>query len=558
MNFLEHIFEQSDRSASRVVLQEPRESGLFTCSGAELRAQVETARAFLRQAKVAKGDRCALLAPNSIRWIALDLAMMAEGVIVVPLYARQAANELVGMMRDAGVTLICAGDQALADAVKSAWPEAPRTVLFGDIFANAESRQEKSTPISRAENDPVTIIYTSGTSGEPKGVVLTVANLNHMLSCTAARLDLLMAGHAGTERVFHYLPLCFAGSWISMLSFLSRNSLVTLSVDLNKLQAEIKVADAHYFLNVPTLLERVRRGIEENLAKRGGFLGKQFAKAEATWFAQNALPGENSATPVANAPRSGFSLILGKLIIFPTVRKSIGKNLKALICGSAPLSRETQLFFAMLGIPVLQVYGLTETTAICTMDDPRAVEPGRVGPAIPGIEMKLGENDEIIVRGPNVFQGYWNRPEQTAATIRDGWFHSGDQGEVNAAGNWRIVGRIKNLIILNSGHNIAPEPIEEKLVALLPGAQQAVLVGNGKGYMVAIVTGALDRERVAAAIESLNAQLPHYKQIRAFYMEPNALTNESGLLTANGKLKRDAIAARFNSEIAAMYAVKSA
>ncbi len=121
--------------------------------------------------------------------------------------------------------------------------------------------------------------------------------------------------------------------------------------------------------------------------------------------------------------------------MFPTIRKKmIGANLKALICGSAPLSVETQLYFMMLGIPVLQVYGLTETTAICTMDDPRQVEPGRVGPAIRGIEMKLGENEEIIVRGPNIFPGYWNRPQETAKTLRDGWFHTGDQGEVDAAG----------------------------------------------------------------------------------------------------------------------------
>ena len=115
----------------------------------------------------------------------------------------------------------------------------------------------------------------------------------------------------------------------------------------------------------------------------------------------------------------------------------------------------------MLGIRVLQVYGLTETTAICTMDDPNRVELGRVGPAIPGMEMKLGENDEILVRGPNIFSGYWNRPEQTAEALRDGWFHTGDQGEVNAAGNWRIAGRIKNLIVLGSGHKISPEPIED-------------------------------------------------------------------------------------------------
>src|SRR5256886_4258315 len=126
----------------------------------------------------------------------------------------------------------------------------------------------------------------------------------------------------------------------------------------------------------------------------------------------------------------------------------IGSNLKALICGSAPLNVETQLYFMMLGIPVLQCYGLTETTAICTMDDPRHVEPGRVGPAISGIEMKLGENDEIVVRGPNIFSGYWNRPQETAKALRDGWFHTGDQGEANAAGERADWGGVSELIIL--------------------------------------------------------------------------------------------------------------
>ncbi len=193
-----------------------------------------------------------------------------------------------------------------------------------------------------------------------------------------------------------------------------------------------------------------------------------------------------------------FWLVLAKGAIFPTIRhKMIGANLKALICGSAPLSLETQLYFRMLGIPVLQGYGLTETTALCTLDDPRDVEPGRVGPAIPGVEMKLGENEEILVRGPNIFPGYWNRPEETAKALRDGWFHTGDQGEVDAKGNWKIAGRIKNLIILGSGHNVAPEPIEEKILENLPGAQQVVVVGNGRGYLSALVTGQVAAEQGA-------------------------------------------------------------
>jgi len=212
----------------------------------------------------------------------------------------------------------------------------------------------------------------------------------------------------------------------------------------------------------------------------------------------------------------------------------------------------------MLGIRVLQVYGLTETTAICTMDDPNRVEVGRVGPAIPGMEMRLGENDEIVVRGPNVFSGYWNRPEQTAEALREGWFHTGDQGEVNAAGNWRIAGRIKNLIILGSGHKISPEPIESAIAKHLPEAQQVVVVGNGRGYLTAIVTGNVSSDKVQSALDVVNPELPHYKQVRAFVLHQEAFSIESGMLTVNGKLKRDVIAAKLKDEIEELYGVRQA
>jgi len=212
----------------------------------------------------------------------------------------------------------------------------------------------------------------------------------------------------------------------------------------------------------------------------------------------------------------------------------------------------------MLGIPVLQSYGLTETTAICTLDDPFHYEAGRVGPAIAGIEMKLGENEEIVVRGPNIFPGYWNRPQETAKALRDGWFHTGDQGEVDATGNWRIVGRIKNLIVLGSGHNIAPEPIEEKMLEKLPAGSQVVLVGNGKGYLSAIITGNVTSEQAQVAMDAVNPQLPHYKQIRAFHVRNEPFTIENGLLTANGKLRRDLVAQTLREEIENMYRVKVA
>jgi long-chain acyl-CoA synthetase len=245
--------------------------------------------------------------------------------------------------------------------------------------------------------------------------------------------------------------------------------------------------------------------------------------------------------------------------VFPAIRKKmIGKNLKALICGSAPLTPETQLYFMMLGIRVLQVYGLTETTAICTMDDPHRVEVGRAGPAIPGMEIKLGENEEILVRGPNIFREYWNRPEQTAVALRDGWFHTGDQGEISAAGNWRIAGRIKNLIVLGSGHKISPEPIETKIANLLPEAQQIVVVGNGKGYLSAVITGDVTSEKAQAALDAVNPELPHYKQVRAFCVTPEAFSIENGMLTVNDKLKRDVISSHMHDRIENIYRVTQA
>src|SRR5262249_37985980 len=186
------------------------------------------------------------------------------------------------------------------------------------------------------------------------------------------------------------------------------------------------------------------------------------------------------------------------------------------------------------------------------------IDPGGVGLSIPGIEMKLGDNDEILVTGPNIFAGYWNRPDATAQSVRDGWFHTGDQGEVSVRGNWRIVGRIKNLIILNSGHNIAPEPIEDRIQQRLPAAQHVVLVGNGRGYLCALISGPVDRPAAKAALEAVTADLRHYRKIGNFALLNEPLTPENGLLTANGKLRRDAISVQFASEIAALYQQRAA
>jgi long-chain acyl-CoA synthetase len=548
-SFLETIFAQLERSADRVVLREIHGQQFVSSTGRELLDQVRQIRAYLRGSGLRPGDRCALLAPNSIRWTVFDLALMAEGLIVVPLYARQSPAELAAMMRDSEPKLLFMSDAALGEVAMQAWAgdsaTMPRRILFDEVMQLPSSQSIPDSPTPRQNSDIVTIIYTSGTSGEPKGVCLTTGNLTHMLSCTTERLNQLMGQTREPDRVFHYAPFNFAASWILLLSCLTRESVLTLSTDLAKLPDEIRLSAPHYFLNVPTLLERVRRGVEDALSKRAAPIRSLYAKARSA--AQRKNPGHASQI-------DALWFALGRKLIFSKIKERFGPHLRALICGSAPLAPETQQFFLMLGIPVLQAYGLTETTAICTLDDPRVpVEPGYVGQAIPGIEMRIAVNEEIIVRGPHIFAGYWNRPEETARAIRDGWFHTGDQGQVNSRGNWRIIGRIKNLIILNSGHNIPPEPIEDKIAQHLPAAQQVVVVGNGRGYLCALIAGPVEPQAAQSALDTVNPSLPHYRQVRNFAIVRESFTPENGLLTANGKLRRDAINAHFASEINSMY-----
>jgi len=532
------------------VVSEIRDGAAQPVAASKLLSMVQQARQFLRARGLKKGDRCALLASNSERWIALDLALMAEGVVVVPLYSRQATSELVQMMLDALPLRIFCMNAGVAAEIKRLWPGAPHISLIDTVFVDEAG--QATPPIHHEDGDLVTIIYTSGTSGEPKGVMLNAGNVTFMLGATNARLDQLMVAQSEPEKVFHYLPFSFAASWIAMLSFISRNSVLSLSTDLTKLADELKIASPNYFLNVPTLLERVRRTIQETIQKRGTFAATVFSRAQTAYSRRGS--GEQSLT-------DSFWLAIANRFMFPTIRTGIGPSLKGLICGSAPLAIETQQFFMMLGIPVLQVYGLTETTAICTMDDPQRAVPGCVGVAVPGTEMKISDDGEILVRGPHIFPGYWKRPTETAQALDGGWFHTGDQGEVDGAGNWRITGRVKNIIILNSGHKVPPEPLESALAKHLPEAEHVVLVGNQRSFLAALVAvtsgNGSNEANIQAVIDRLNADQPHYKQVRAFQIVSEPFGIESGLLTSNGKLKRDAIADRYAAEINAMYAKKT-
>lgn len=509
--------------------------------GALLRAMVEDARESLRARGVKAGDRVVLVAPNSARWVAMDLAILAEGATAVPLYARQAPAEVSLMIRDADVSLVIVGEPGLDAALAEQGIE--RRALLDAMFEGRRLEPRPAAPI--APDHVVTIIYTSGSSGEPKGVMTTRANVEHMLPVLDTKLRELSGVPGGMDRVFHYLPFCFAGSRMVLWACLHRANGIHLSTRLDDLVRELGAASPEYFLNVPALLDRVRAGVEKKLAERGRAVKALYSRA----MEADARERVGSA-----GRRDKATILLARRVLFPRIRAQIGPALKGLICGSAPLSLETQAWFVAIGLPVFQVYGLTETTAIVTIDRKDAVQLGRVGHAIPGCELRLGEGGELEVRGPNVFSGYFRRDDATrAAFTRDGWFRTGDQCEIDARGSLRIIGRTKNVLVPSSGHNVPPEPLEERIREAIPGVDHVIVIGHGRPYLAAILSGAAPASLVRERLAEVNEALPHYRRVRRWIVAREPFTPESGLLTANQKLRRAEIERRYASQIAALY-----
>lgn len=543
MSFVATILERCEAAGSRPVLYEVRGPELVGESGRALLAKVARARGLLRASGIVPGDRVALLGNNSASWVAIDLAILAEGAICVPLYARQASQELAGMLRDCTPKLLLCENDALAASITAAWPEHAQVALYDAAFAAAPVNEP---PRPGSPQQPMTIIYTSGTSGEPKGVMLSAGNIGYMLGVTVRELSKMSGQGRDEDRVFHYLPFCFAGSRIMLFSQLHRGNPLMLGTDLTKLQEEMKTAAPHYCLNVPALLERIRNGVGQKLRERGGPLYALYTRA--------LTAASERAAGRSAAPLDRLALIAAEKVLFPRIKQLIGPNWEFLACGSAQLNEETQRWFQLIGLPVYQVYGLTESTAIITIDDTqRAVTPGRVGHGIEGCELRVTEQGELLCRGPNVFLGYYNRPDATAAVLRDGWLHTGDQVDLDPSGNVRIVGRIKEVLVPESGHNVAPSAIEARLMARCDRLEQAIVFGHGRPFLTAIVTGKVDSTELDQIRDSVNADLPHYMRLRKVHRADEAFSPENGLLTANQKLKRRAIEERYRQVIEQMY-----
>lgn len=540
MSFVDALFQRLASEPDRVVLAELASHGDLPYTAAALLRAVARARGGLRAAGVQPGDRVVFIGANSLRWVAFDLAVLAEGAIGVPLYARQAAAELAAMSADCTPRLRAVATRDLRTSLQGDFGDA-ELIDFDTLFA---AEPIDAPPAPREPDDTVTLVYTSGTSGGAKGVRLTERNVAFMLPVTGGALGELMHQPAKDDRVFHYLPFCFAGSRLVLWTCLHRGTAIWLSTDLDRILDEIAVAKPHYLLNVPLLLERIRRGADTALRGRGRVIAALYDAA---------LAAHQRRVDGVSRRRDTILTALADRLIFSKLRARFGPNLRFLICGSAPLPPETAAWFAAVGIPVYQVYGLTETTGILSMDRAGSNRPGTVGYAIPGVELRLGAQDELLARGANLFPGYWERADASEAAFEDGWFRTGDQAALDPDGRLRIIGRTKNLLVPTTGHNIAPEPIEESILESVPALTHVVLIGHARPHLVALTFGPADDAAIRAGLDAVNQSLPHYRRIRAHHHRAEPLTDVEGLLTANGKLRRAVIEARFQAAIGEMY-----
>jgi len=540
MSFVQKIIAGLDTQPSKPLVYEVAGKTLKAFTNHDIKNKIAVLQAALKGLNVNAQSRVCVLGPNSANWIALDMAVLSLGAIHIPLYTRSDPAELLFIIESAKPDLIVYFDQASFDKIIALKKLDTPSRLIDNLFDTRADLADLAVQTHQPD-DIATIIYTSGTSGTPKGVCNNYENIDFMLEQTQKRLKSAKGGVESDDKVFHYLPLCFSGSRILLWTQLLRNNPIYLSTNLKNLAQEIKTVNPHYYLNVPALLERVKQGVEDALSKKPKWVQKLYDHAKIIFEKkqQHGIP-----------PIDQIALGLIDRLVLISIRKKIGSDLKFLVCGSAPLIKETQDWFTMLGIPVYQVYGLTETTAIITMDTPNLMKEGWVGIPIEGIEVKRLDTGELVTRGPHVFRGYDQDAQKTKKVFTaDGWFKTGDLCEIDDMGRIRILGRSKHVIIPASGHNIMPEPLEAKLSNLIPSIDQACVVGHGQKKIGVIVAGTIDTKRFDNVLNKFNQAQPHYKKMAFFIHAPEGFTQENGMLTANEKLKRHNIEAFYKAQI---------
>jgi long-chain acyl-CoA synthetase len=547
-------------------------------SAGDFAARVERVARGLVATGVEPGDRVALMAGTRLEWLLMDFAILSAGAVTVPIYDTSSAEQIQWIVSDSGAVLLVVESESMhaaAAAVQDSMPQC-REILVIDRDAAGELERrgadvEASVVTDRIAalraDDLATVIYTSGTTGRPKGCVLSHRNLR-----TNAAQSGIAVGPAlqPDESGMLFLPLAHVLTKGYVLFMIERKHRCAFATDVAHLAEEFPLARPTVIAAVPRIFEKVFEGARQKAVADGK--GKIFdrAAAVATRWSEQRTAGKVS--PLLALQHKVFDKL-----VYTKIRSAFGGHLRFAFSGGGPLGERLTHFFAGIGLDIYEGYGLTETSPTLTISAPGSWKPGTVGRPVAGTTIRIADDGEILAKGPQVFSGYWNHEAATAETFDDGWFTTGDVGELDDEGYLRITGRKKELIVTAAGKNVAPAPLEDRIRS---GAlvSQAVVIGEGRPFISALVT--LDeaafqrwadehgrpgaavadlvddpelRAEVQRAIDAANESVSRAESIREFVILPGELTIESDELTPTLKVRRGTVEKSYAAKIDAVY-----
>ncbi len=558
-------------------------------SVAQFRDTVRDFSTGLRVLGVKPGDRVAILAENRPEWAMGDFAILCAAAVTVPIYPTLLGWQIEYILNDSGaVAVICSTDEQLQKAmdVKSHCPSIhniivcdppkslPAGVLtFEQVVESGRSnrddgRFDELRQRPRAD-DLATLVYTSGTTGNPKGAMLTHGNITSNATASMSVLPLQSGWTA-----ISILPLSHILERTADYCYFIKGVVIAYAESVTKVSENLQEIKPDVFAAVPRLFEKMRERIMNTVAT--GSKGKQKIFSWALGVAQERLPYRVEHKPMP-AGLKIKSAIADKLV-FKKILDRLGGNVKYVLSGGAPLSAELAAFFIGAGLEILEGYGLTETSPVLSINAPDKRKIGTVGPILPGVQVKIAADGEILARGPNIMKGYWNNPESTAQAIdADGWFHTGDIGEIDSEGFLKITDRKKDIIINAYGKNIAPQPLEA-LLKSSPYVGTPVLIGDRRKYLAALIVPNFEKlERDATAmgvrfstkeelvgdlqvkglfqkeIDRFNQNLDRQEKIRRFALLPRDFTIDADEITPSLKVKRKVIDKKYKAVIDELY-----
>jgi len=557
-------------------------------STAELVDRVRRLAKALQELGLQRGDRVALMSENGPHWPTVDFATLCAGGVVVPIYPTLLPDQSSYIANDCGAKIVFAETTGHLEGLLSKAAELPKVEHYVLIKgtssdprvttmaallergAGVDPAQFEAMARSAKPDELATFVYTSGTTGQPKGVMLTHRNI---VSNVVGSMEVMNI--EGRFTALSFLPLSHSFERTVDYCYFYMGCTIAYAESVATVAANLQEVQPHVFVSVPRVYEKVLSKVQENVAASSPIRKKLFNWA--VGVGRESLPWRlKRQSPPGFL---GIQLGIADKLVFSKIRARLGSRFEMALSGGAPLARDVAEFFWGAGIRIYEGYGLSETAPVLTVNTPDAVKMGTVGKAIPGVQLQIAPDGEILGKGPNIMQGYWNMKEATAEVIdQEGWFHTGDIGEIDADGFLRITDRKKELIINAYGKNVAPAPIEN----LLKSSRfigQAVAIGDRRKFLSALLVpdfealkpwaekqgiGTGDHEAMlkdprvralfAAEVQGVNTHLASFEKVVAWELLPQEFTLETGELTPTQKVKRRVVNKKYGDVIERLYA----